>query len=99
LQTAVSIIIRAVLIGMLITFVGSAPRSALFLANLRIFPQIPWAVPITALYLWFFWRYLHGAVPPESTSLERKHNLHANPLPARAYGFGHCTRVAWHSLH
>jgi len=70
---------------MLITFVGSAPRSALFLANLRIFPQITWAVPITALYLWFFWRYLHGAGPPESTSLERKHNLRANPLPARLW--------------
>ena len=80
-----SIIFRAVFIGMLITFVGSIPRSALFLANLRIYPQIPWAVPFTALYLWFFWRYLDGAGPPESTSIERKHSLRANPLPARLW--------------
>jgi len=37
----VSIIIRAVLVGMLITFVGSIPRSLLFLANLWIFSPVP----------------------------------------------------------
>lgn len=77
-----SIIIRAVLIGMLITFAGSVPRSLLFLANIHVFPQFPWAVPITALYLWYFWRYLNGAGPPEDTSQERKQSLRANPLPA-----------------
>jgi membrane protease YdiL (CAAX protease family) len=74
-----------VLIGMLITFVGSVPRSLLFLANLRIFPQLPWAVPITAVYLWFFWRYLNGAGPPVASSQERKDSLRANPLPARLW--------------
>jgi membrane protease YdiL (CAAX protease family) len=81
----VSIVIRAVLIGMLITFAGSVPRSLLFLANLRIFPQFPWAVPITALYLWIFWRYLNGAGPPESSWQERKESLRANRLPARLW--------------
>jgi membrane protease YdiL (CAAX protease family) len=78
----VSIIIRAVLIGLVITFVGSIPRSALFLANLRLFPQFPWAVPVTALYLWLFWRYLNGSGPPEANSQERRQNLRANRVSA-----------------
>ncbi|MBZ5636019.1 MAG: CPBP family intramembrane metalloprotease [Acidobacteriia bacterium] len=80
-----SIIVRAVLIGLVITFVGSIPRSALFLANLRLFPQFPWAVPVTALYLLFFWRYLNGSGPPDTNSKERKHNLRANPVSVRVW--------------
>jgi len=80
-----SIVVRAVLIGMLITFVGSVPRSLLFLANLRIFPQFPWAIPVTGLYLWYFWRYLDGAGPPDAISQERKISLRANRLPARLW--------------
>jgi hypothetical protein len=85
LHLAVSVIVRAVLIGLLITFVGSIPRSALFLANLRIFPQFPWAVAVTAVYLWLFWRYLNGSGPSEANSKERKHSLRANPVSARVW--------------
>ena len=80
-----SIIVRAVLTGMLITFVGSIPRSLLFLANLRVFPQFPWAVPVTGLYLWYFWRYLDGVGPPEDNAKDRKDSLRANPLLARVW--------------
>jgi len=83
----VSLIVRAVFIGMLITFAGSIPRSLLFLANLRILPQFPWAVPVTMLYLWLFWRYLNGAGPPVETAQERKQSLRANPLPARVWSW------------
>ena len=81
----VSIIIRAVLVGLAITFLGSIPRSALFLMNLRLFPQFPWAVPVTVLYLWFFWRYLDGSGPPEDNSKERRRALRANRVSARVW--------------
>ena len=82
-----SIIVRAVFIGMLITFAGSIPRSLLFLANLRILPQFPWAVPVTALYLWLFWRYLNGAGSSWRPAQERKQSLRANPLSVRLWSW------------
>jgi membrane protease YdiL (CAAX protease family) len=35
-------------------------------------------VPLTALYLWFFWQFLKGAGPPESTAKARRTSLRAN---------------------
>jgi len=75
---AFAVITRAVLIGMLVMFVGTIPRNLIFVANLRFFPGLPWAVPLTAVYLWFFWRYLKGAGPPESTAEVRRTCLRAN---------------------
>ena len=78
---------RSVLLGMLVMLAGTLPRNVLFAANLRIFPEFPWAVPLTALYLWFFWRYLRGDGPPESTSTERRASLRAERLPGRVWGW------------
>jgi membrane protease YdiL (CAAX protease family) len=69
---------RAVLIGMLVMFAGTIPRNLIFAANLRLFPGVPWAVPLTAAYLWDFWRYLQGAGPPEGTAAVRRAGLRAN---------------------
>lgn len=74
-------VIQAVLIGMLIVLAGSIPRNLLFAANLRFYPELPWAVPLTALYLWFFWRYLKGSALPDATSTQRRSSLRANRLP------------------
>ena len=72
------VIVRAVLIGMLVVMAGTIPRNLIFAANLRYYATVPWAVPLTAVYLWFFWRYLKGAGPPESTAEERRTSLQAN---------------------
>ncbi|MDP9097602.1 MAG: CPBP family intramembrane metalloprotease [Verrucomicrobiota bacterium] len=74
----VPVIMRAVLIGMLVILAGTIPRNIIFAANLRLLPGLPWAVPVTAVYLWFFWRYLRGDGPPESTSEMRRASLRAN---------------------
>jgi membrane protease YdiL (CAAX protease family) len=71
-------IVRAVLTGMLIMLAGTIPRNLLFAANLRYFASVPWAVPLTALYLWFFWRYLSGAGSSEPAAEERRAGLRAN---------------------
>jgi membrane protease YdiL (CAAX protease family) len=76
-----------VLVGMAVLIVGTLPRNFLFAANLRLYPNLPWAVPLTALYIWFFWRYLQGAGPPDSTSEKRRAGLRAESLSAREWAW------------
>jgi membrane protease YdiL (CAAX protease family) len=79
------VIIQAVFIGILIMIAGTMPRNLFFAANLRYYANVPWAVPLTAAYLWFFWQYLKGAGPPESTMEERHRRLRANRVPGRVW--------------
>ncbi|HEX4962177.1 MAG TPA: type II CAAX endopeptidase family protein [Thermoanaerobaculia bacterium] len=78
---------RAVLLGMLIVLAGTIPRNLLFAANLQYFTGVPWAVPLTALYLGFFWWYLNGGGPPESTAGERRASLRAYHVPGRVWAW------------
>ena len=82
-----AIIIRAVLVGILIVFVGTIPRNIVFIANLRYFVTVPWAVPLIAVYLWFLWRYLRGDGPPDATSAERRISLRANNISGRLWAW------------
>jgi membrane protease YdiL (CAAX protease family) len=81
----VTTIIRAVIIGMLVAMAGTIPRNLLFAANLRYFAIVPWAVPLTAAYIWLFWHYLNGAGDPASTAEERRTSLRANRVSGRAW--------------
>lgn len=78
-----SIVIEAVLVGMLALLVATVPRNFVFAANLNYFSSVPWAVPLIALYLRFFWRYMGGWGPPGTTAEKRRVLLRANPLTAR----------------
>lgn len=80
-------IVQAVFIGMLIVLAGTIPRNIAFLANLRFFTSVPWALPVTAAYLWCFWRYLSGAWPADSTAAERRASLRANPVPLHIWAW------------
>jgi membrane protease YdiL (CAAX protease family) len=73
----VSVTFRAVLAGMLVALIGTIPRNLLFAANLRFYPDFPWAVPVTAVYLWLFWRY--GA--------QRSERARANPVAGRLWAW------------
>jgi len=87
------VILQAVLIGMLVAMAGTIPRNIIFAANLRVFPAVPWAVPVTAAYLWFCWRYLNGVGPRDDTRADRRASLRPNgPGPAHL-GTWHRT---WH---
>jgi membrane protease YdiL (CAAX protease family) len=72
---------------MLVAMAGTIPRNLLFAANLRYFTSLPWAVPVTAVYLWFFWRYLQGAGPPRESAEERRSSLCANPIHGRTWAW------------
>ena len=48
---------------------------------------LPWAVPLMAMYLWLYWRYLvRGTGWPRSTAEARRMNARANALPHEAWG-------------
>jgi membrane protease YdiL (CAAX protease family) len=83
----VDVVLRAVLIGMAVAMAGTIPRNIAFAANLRHQSSVPWAVPLVAVYLWFFWRYLDGAGPPESTSQARRESLRAQRVSGRQWAW------------
>jgi len=80
-------VLQAVLIGMLVMLAGTIPRNVLFAANLKHYPALPWAVPLVAVYLWFFWRYLDGWGPPAETAPARKAFLRAHRLSGRVWAW------------
>jgi membrane protease YdiL (CAAX protease family) len=78
---------RAVLIGVTAAAAGTLPWAALVSANTRHQSALPWAVPLMAVYLWFYWRYLvRGAGWPRSTAEARRMNARANALPPETWG-------------
>lgn len=79
--------LQAVGVGVLVLLAGTIPRNVLFAANLRYYPNVPWAVPLTVLYLWFFWRYLGGVGPPDSTAGERRMALRAHRVSANVWSW------------
>ena len=80
------VLLGAILIGGLVAAAGTLPWAALVSANSKHYPNIPWAVPPTAIYLWFFWRYVRGAGWPRSTSDARRTNCRANRLSDEVWG-------------
>ena len=80
-----SAVIEAVAVGMLALIVATLPRNALFAANLRFLPGLPWSVPLVAVLLWFFWRYMNGWGPPPDTAATRRARLRANRLAPGAW--------------
>jgi hypothetical protein len=81
------VVVRAILIGVAAAAAGTMPWVALMSANSRINQRLPWAVPLMAIYLWLYWRYLvRGAGWPRSTAEARRLNARANALPQAAWG-------------
>lgn len=72
-----NVVAPAVLIGMLVMLAGTLPRNVLFALNLRHGAAVPWAVPVLAIYLFAFWKYLQGRGPPASTAQGRRASLRA----------------------
>jgi membrane protease YdiL (CAAX protease family) len=80
------IIVRAVLTGAAMATSGTVPWAFLVAANARHWSAVPWAVPLTAVYLWLFWRYAQGAGWPRSTAEARRINVRARRLSEEVWG-------------
>ena len=89
-------ILRSVLVGLLVMLAGTIPRNLLFAANLRYFQNVPWAVPLTAAYLWVFWRYLNGFGPPPSTVEDRRASASRKSRSGPHLGVGTACRSTRH---
>ena len=78
---------RAVVLGVTAAAAGTMPWAALVSANTRHQSALPWAVPLMALYLWWYWCYLvRGTGWPQSTASARRMYARANALSHEAWG-------------
>jgi membrane protease YdiL (CAAX protease family) len=80
------VVVTAVLTGSLVAAAGTLPWAYLVSANTRHWSVAPWSVPITAVYLWLYWRYVRGSWWPASTAEARRANCRANRLPEGLWG-------------
>jgi membrane protease YdiL (CAAX protease family) len=70
---------------MAVMLAGTIPRNLLFAANLSYVPGFPWAVPVTAAYIWLFWKCLRRVGLPNAGAADGSPHLRANPVSARAW--------------
>jgi membrane protease YdiL (CAAX protease family) len=80
-------IVRGLVAGYLVSSVGGLVPAVFMLANLKLFPAVPWLLPATAVWLWLFWRYAGGAGWPRATARARRRDLRGRALPRRAWAW------------
>jgi membrane protease YdiL (CAAX protease family) len=86
----VPVLVRAVLTGLLVLFVGAGVWSILIFASHKLTASIPWAggpvfLFLGAAFLLGYWRYLGGRGWPQRTTEARRAQLRAHALPARVW--------------
>ena len=77
---------RAVVLGLAVAAAGTLPWAALATLNLEYMSALPWAVPVMAVYLWLFWKYVRGAGWPRTTAVSRRVHARANPVSEQLWG-------------
>jgi len=76
---------RAVVTGLVVMLAGQFPWSILIAVNLKSPQSPPWAVPVMALYLILYWRYLNGWGWPPGNAQQRRNNFRARGLPRNVW--------------
>lgn len=71
---------RAVVTGLIVAGVPTFVWAALGAVNLQLTPRMPWSVPLMAVLLWAYWRYVRGDGPPRRLSTIRNKHLRAGSL-------------------
>ncbi len=79
------VLLRAVVTGLAVLFLGVLPWAGLVAVNVRVAPSIPWSVLFMALYGGLFVNYLNGWGWPRSTALTRRSNLRLRLLSGRVW--------------
>ncbi len=77
----IPVIIRAVVVGLFVQFVGFAVLIAVIPLNFRIFPEVPWAVLPLGAALWAYWTYFGGGGWPRNQADVRRHLRRSNSVP------------------
>lgn len=66
------VLVRAPLAAFVVLSVGSTVGVFPLLGNLRLHPEIPWALPATGIVMAAFWFYFSGSGPPIATRAMRQ---------------------------
>jgi membrane protease YdiL (CAAX protease family) len=81
------VVLRAVIIGVLVTAIGTLPWAWLVAMNIKHLPSIPWSVPPTIIYLWLYWKYfITGKGWPRSTASARITTGRGNSISGDVWG-------------
>lgn len=89
------VIVRAVLVGLLLTAIGTLPWQVLFEINIKAAPSVPWSVPLAVAYLGLYWQYLGGRGWPRSTADARRRSAPSSGKRARTRASGSAAGPSW----
>lgn len=81
----VPVVVRAVVVGLLVLQIGGAVPGILLVTSLKRSPEVPWFLPATGVWLWFFWRYVKGWGWPAATARMRQADLRGRSLSGRVW--------------
>lgn len=87
-------VIWAPILGFTVMSVGVFAWQILARFNVLASPSIPWSTPVTAVFLWAYFRYFSGTWWPGSTQSFRRTCLRANPIESRMRSTVVATAVA-----
>src|ERR1700733_14256939 len=76
------VLVRAPLIAFVVLDIGSTCAAVPLFLNTKILTQIPWALPVTLLIMWLFWRYATGRGYPPATRGYRERMTREKTLAA-----------------
>jgi membrane protease YdiL (CAAX protease family) len=80
-------LIRTVIVAIAITLVPQGVWSALIVLNLRVAPEVPWAVVTMVVLLVAGGQYLRGAWGPNRSAAARRRSLRATVVPPRVFAW------------
>jgi membrane protease YdiL (CAAX protease family) len=78
-------LIRTLIAAIAITLIPQGVWSALIVTNLRLAPEVPWAVLTMALLVAAAGQYLRGAWGPRRSAASRRQSLRATVVPPRVF--------------
>lgn len=81
-------LVRAVVGGLVTLLFATFVWQGLLIANVTYDPSLPWSVPIMAIYMLLYWRYLSGKTWPAATQASRSAWLPQRPLSAGVWLWG-----------
>jgi membrane protease YdiL (CAAX protease family) len=79
------VIVRAIILGFVLLTIGSTVAFLPLLGNLKFYPEIPWAFPVTVVVLAIYGAYFSGWGPPAGTRDARKRLARASLPSARIW--------------
>jgi membrane protease YdiL (CAAX protease family) len=75
------VFVRAIIVGLIVNEIGSDGSAAALFGNLKLHPEIPWALPAVLVLCVLFWAYFSGWGFPAATRASRAICARKGPVP------------------